>query len=107
MTFTPSCSAALKLPQPDSVARNRVCLLGLEADAGPPSREFTFCANTTFGVCHFRLSIANSIPSLIECMSQAVNKARHNSLSIRHGPPFRHVGFLYVPLEFVLTSRIG
>ena len=113
-TFTPSCPAALKLPQPDSAARNCVCLFGLEVNAGPPSRQFTFRANTTFDVCHFRLSIANSIPRLIECLSQAVNKPRHNSLSIRCGPPFRHVGFLNnfqqrirAPLQFIFNSRIG
>lgn len=78
MTFAPSSSTALKLPQPGSIARNRVCLLGLEANAGPPSREFTFRANTTSDVRHFRPSIANSILPLIEWLSQAINKLHLN-----------------------------
>lgn len=93
MTSAPSNSAALKLPQPESVAWNRVCLLGLETNASPPSRQFTFRANTSSDVHHFRLSIANSILSLIKCLSQAINKLYHNFLLIqqasRYHSPFR------------------
>lgn len=54
------------------------CLLGLEANAGPPSREFTFRTNTTSDVRHFCPSIANSIPPLIKWLIQAINKLLHS-----------------------------